>query len=224
MPNHSDRVRGRSPPRATARPLRQAPMRAARARASPPALTSVSRSSSSCSIVGGAELRLQFLHAAEQTSLRAGFADLGFHHGQAEQRPELTLDQPDLGRRLEPTFVEVARAVEVAEAVRCPAQIVVRPCAPVEVAARLADRQALLEELDRPLVLALAHQLVAEVVQRDREQPLVTPATADRHRLLEQRECLVAITPSARGDRKQVDRHRVDMLLVRCRLRDLEDA
>ena len=107
---------------------------------------------------------------------------------------------------------------------RCPAQVAVGPSPPVEVAAGLADRQALLEELDRALVLALAHQLVAEVVQRDREQPMVATAPADRDRLLEQRECLIAITPSARDDRNQVDRDRIYLLLFDSCLRDLEDA
>ena len=100
-------------------------------------------------LVGGTETRRQFLRAAEQASSHAGVAGLGFHRGEAEQRPELGLDQPDLGRRLEPAVVEVARAVEVTEAVRRPAEVVVRPRPSVEVAARLADRQALLEELDR---------------------------------------------------------------------------
>ena len=85
-----------------------------------------------------------------------GVACLGLDRGQAEQRPELALDQSDLGRGLEPAVVEDARAVEVAEAMRCHAEVVVRPRAPVEVAACLADRQALLEELDRALVVAVA--------------------------------------------------------------------
>src|SRR5207244_2053156 len=136
-------------------------------------------------------------HLAEQTSCRARLAYLGFRYGQAEQRPKLALNQADLGRRLEPSTVEVARAVEITQAVRGPAQIVVRPRPTVEIAARLADRQALFEELGGALELTLDHQLVAEVVQRDREQPRVTTATADLHRLLQGREGLLAIAPSA---------------------------
>ena len=84
----------------------------------------------------------------------------------------------------------------------CPAQVAVRPCPPVEIAARFADRQALLEQLGGALVLALAHELVAEVVQRDREQPLVTAATAECQRFLQQRVRLVVITALGGDDRK----------------------
>ena len=115
-------------------------------------------------------------------------------------------------------------AVEVTKAESGPAQVVVRPCASIEVAACLTDGETLFEELDGALVLALAHEQVPEVVQRDREQPLFTSAAADLQRLLEQRTSLVVVTPPARDDREQVDRHRVHMLLLHRGPRDLEDA
>src|SRR5262249_12241739 len=173
--------------------------------------------------VNGTKTRLQRLHSTEEASSRAGVPDLGLHRGDADQRVELALDQPDLSRGREPTAVELARAGEIAEALCRKAEVVERPRAPVEIAARLADRQALLEELAGALVPTLAHQLVAEVVQRDREQPRVTAATADRQRLLEKRVSLIESPPSGCDDREEVDRHRPHILPFRS-LRYLEDA
>ena len=105
--------------------------------------------------VGSTETRGQFVHSAQQTSPRTGVAGLGFQLGEAEERPELHLDEPDLRRGRQPAAEEVARAGKVTEALRCKAEVAERPRAPVEVAARLADCQALFEELGGALVVAL---------------------------------------------------------------------
>ena len=137
---------------------------------------------------------------------------------------ELGLDQPDLGRSRQPAAVEVARAGEVAEALARKAEVDERPRAPVKVAARLTDRQALLEERERRARCRPHSGQVAEVVQREREQPGSSPPRPSANDSSYSAQGLVAIPPTVRADRKRVDPHRITQLLFRRCLRDLEQS
>jgi hypothetical protein len=124
--------------------------------------------------------------------------------GDTPQRVELDVGEPDLGSSGQSGAVELVRANDVAKRAPRMAEVDELPCTSVKVAARLADRKALLEQLDRTLVVSLAQVDAAEVVQGGGEQPAVIHAWGEHQRLLVQRAGLVAIPARRCGHRERV--------------------
>src|SRR5207244_7299053 len=115
-------------------------------------------------IVGSPEARPPLVHPAEQPGRGDAVAGLGLVGRETRHCAELDVDEADLRRGGQPSAVVLAGAGEVAQSAHRVTAVCALPCASVEVAARLADRKALLEQLDRALVLPLAQVQAAEVV------------------------------------------------------------
>ena len=124
----------------------------------------------------------------------------------------MDIHEPDLHRGSQPLAVSLTRAVAVAQLEAHVAKVVELTGTPLEVAQRLADRQALLEELFGACMVPLAAVQSAEVVGHDREEPVITHDPSELERLLVEGARRVEVSAVVSDYRAQVKAHRLATL------------